>query len=111
MWFKHDTVLVMMIALLKIMEQELDKAAFRVIGQRVKANLERVPQKRALAKAQALFFKALKEAGGNEAKVRAFYGNLQISFLVEVGPQGQRELAANHTREGEGHANEVLAYR
>ena len=33
-------------------------------------------------------------------------GNLLISFLADVGPQGQRQLAAKYTREGEGHAKE-----
>ena len=44
--------------------------------------------------------------GGNEAKVEAVYGNLQVSFFAEVGPQGWLSLAAKYTREGEGHAQE-----
>ena len=36
-----------------------------------------------------------------------FFGNHQMSFLGEVGPQGQRQLAAKYTREGEGHADEA----
>ena len=43
-------------------------------------------------KAQAMFFKGLKDVGGKEDQVKVVCGNLQISFL-EVG-QGQRCLAA-----------------
>ena len=39
-------------------------------------------------------------------KIKDFCGNLQVSFLAEVGPQGQRQLAAKYTRGGEGHPNE-----
>ena len=52
------------------------------------------------------FFKCLKETRGDKTNVKAFYGKFQVSFLAEVGPQVQRQLAANYTREGEGHANE-----
>ena len=31
-----------------------------------------------------------------------FFGNLQVSFFAEVVPQGQRQLAAKYTRQGEG---------
>ena len=46
------------------------------------------------------------EAKGDESKIKTIYGALQISFFAEVGPQGQRRLAAKYTREGGGHANE-----
>ena len=52
-----------------MMRDELSKADIRVNRPRVEANLEISPQKRPLAKAQAMFFKGLKEAGGNDAKV------------------------------------------
>ena len=56
-----------------------------------------------------MFCKGLKEAGGDETKVKAFCGSLLVSFLAEVGPQRQRQLVATYTREGEGHANEGYA--
>ena len=59
--------------LLKIMKEELDKAVHEIDGQRVKAR-----QRRPLAKAQAMFFKGLKEVGGDESKVIALYRKLQI---------------------------------
>ena len=52
-----------------------------------------------MEKPQAMFFKGLKEVGGDESKVRAFDGKLQISFFVG------KEFAAKFTRKGEGHAN------
>ena len=79
-WFKHETSLVTMIDLLKIMKEESDKAACKIHGQNVTARLEVSPQRRPLAKTQALFFKGLKEVGG-ESEVRAFHGKLQISFF------------------------------
>ena len=55
-----------------------------------------------------MFFRAFKEAQGDESKIKTFnfYGALQSSFFAEVGPQGQRQLAAKYTREGEGQENE-----
>ena len=53
-----------------------------------------------------MFFEGLKEAGGDETAVKAFYGKLLVSFLAEVGPQGQRIFGAKYAREGEGHASE-----
>ena len=53
-----------------------------------------------MAKAQAMFLKGLKEERRDESKVRAVHGKLQVSFMAEG------ELAAKHTGEGEGHANE-----
>ena len=46
------------------------------------------------------------EAKGDGSKIKTNCGALQISFFAEVGPQGQRQLAAKYTREGGGHANE-----
>ena len=76
------------------------------IENELKQTLKISHQKKTLARAQAMFCKGLKEAGGDETKVKAFYGSLQVSFPAEVGPQEQRQLAATYTREGEGHANE-----
>ena len=48
-----------------------------------------------------MFFKAFKDAQGDESKINIIHGALQISFFAEVCP-----LGIKHTREGEGHANE-----
>ena len=45
-----------------------------------------------------MFFKGLKEAGGDETKIQTICGALQIFFFIEVGPQGQRQLAAKYTQ-------------
>ena len=42
--------------LLKAVKEELDKAAYEINGQRVKARLEVSLQRRPLTKAQAMFF-------------------------------------------------------
>ena len=65
MGFKHETNLTVMSDLLKVMKEELDKAACDGNGQCVKAKLELSPGKRALVKAQVMGFKGLEEVGGD----------------------------------------------
>ena len=69
-----------------VMREELNEANYCINEARVRTNLEISPQKKPLARARAMFFKGVKEARGDEAKIRAFYGNLQTSFFAEVGP-------------------------
>ena len=52
-----------------------------------------------------MFFISLKEGSGDETQIRTIFGNLQVSFFAEVVPQGQRQLAAKYTRQGEGPAD------
>ena len=68
-----------------------------IAGQHVKARPEVSPQRTLLAKAQAMFYKGLKEMGGDESKVRAILGKLQVA---------EGELADKCTREGKSHADE-----
>ena len=56
-------------------KEELDKAAYKISGQNVKARLEVSPQRRPLAKAQATFFKGFKEV--------AFVENIRYPALCE----------------------------
>ena len=70
MWFKHETNLIVMFDSFKKMKEKLDEAAHDINGQRVKAGLDVRPQRRPLAKAQAMSFKGLKEVGGDESKGR-----------------------------------------
>ena len=56
-WFKDETNLTTMIDLLKIMKEKLEKAAYDINGQRVKARREVSSQRRPLAKAQGMFSK------------------------------------------------------
>ena len=60
------------------------------------ARLEVSPQSRPFTKAAALFFKGLKEMGGDDSKVRAFCVKLHTSFSV----------GGDVPHEGEGHAEE-----
>ena len=98
MWFNHETSLIVMTDLLKRMKEELDKAACDINGQRVKARLEVSSHKRPLAQAQAMFFKGLKEVGGDESKVRGFNGKLQISFLAEGRTCCQKHTGGRRSR-------------
>ena len=63
MWCKHEANLVTMIDWLKIMKEELDKAAYKIGGQNVKARLEVCLQRRPWPKAQAMFFKRTQGGG------------------------------------------------
>ena len=45
LWFKHDTGLILMIEILKMVRNELNKSQFDVNGERVRTNLEISPQK------------------------------------------------------------------
>ena len=94
MWIKNGTSLIVMIDLLKMYQEELDKAAYNINGQRANARLEVSPQRRP----KPCFSKDSRRWEGT--KVEAFHGKLHISFLAEG------ELAAKYTREGKGHADE-----
>ena len=98
-WFKNETNLVTMIDLLKGMKEELEKAAYKIHGQNVKARPEVSPQRKPLAEAHALFFKGLKEMKGDESKVRTFMETL--NFLL----RGERNRSQIY-REGQGRAEE-----
>ena len=56
-WRACEMSLIIMICLLKTMKEELDKAAYEINEQRVKARLEFSPQARTLAKVQVIFSK------------------------------------------------------
>ena len=82
MWFKNEANLVTMIEMLKVVKEELEKANLQDSWQGVKARLEVSSQRKPLTKAQALFFKGLKEMKGDESKVQSDYGKHQICFFV-----------------------------
>ena len=86
-----------MIDLLKGMKEELEKAAYKIHGQNVKARPEVSPQRKPLAEAHALFFKGLKEMKGDESKERTFMET--PNFLLR-----DERSRSQITREGEGRA-------
>ena len=90
LWFIHDTGLMMMIEIMKLMRDELDGAKFCENGEREGTNLEKSQKKPQTSRRI------------DETKLQAFHS----SFLADVGPQGQRRVAAKYRREGEGHSNE-----
>ena len=84
LWFKNETNMATMIGLLKFVTDELKKIPYKLRDQVVSARLEMSPKKKPLAKGHALFYKGLKEVGGNESKINVVHGKIQISFFVEV---------------------------
>ena len=54
-WFKNETNLVMMVDLLKIKKQELEKVAYKIHVQNVKARLDVSPQRKPLTKGACSF--------------------------------------------------------
>ena len=46
LWFTHETGLVFMLQILKMMREEITKAGYKVNGELVKTNLEISPQKK-----------------------------------------------------------------
>ena len=75
----------MMIEIMKMMREELEKTNFRMSADRVRTNLEISLDKKLLRRVHVIFFKSLKEARRNDTKIQTIYGNLQISFFTEVG--------------------------
>ena len=57
------------IGILEIAENELEKVLYKLHGQRVSARMEMSPKRKPLAKAHDLFYKGLKEVGGNGSKI------------------------------------------
>ena len=80
--------------------QEHKKEPYRLRGQVVSSRLEKSPRRKPLAKAHALFYKGLKEVGGDESKTYVVYSKIQISFFVGG------VMAAKCIPEGEGLAGE-----
>ena len=62
LWFKHDTSLMLMIEILKIMREKTAKTKCGVSGALVRTNLE----------IQAMLFEACKDAQGDESKIKCF---------------------------------------
>ena len=81
LWFVHDIGLTM-IEIMKMMKEELEKAKFRATGERVRATLEKSPQKKPLGRAHAMLLKGPQETRGDETKIKTVYQNLQISFFA-----------------------------
>ena len=73
-WFKNETNMSTMIGMLEIGKNGLKKVPYKLHGQEVSARLEISPKRKPWAKAHALFYKGLEEAGGNEKNV-VFGGN------------------------------------
>ena len=80
---------------------------YKVNGYFVKVNLEQDPKSAPLRKATAMFFKALKEAQGDEKRIKTIYGNHHTTFLVDV-ENSHWKVGANYTKEGNGFVDEGL---
>ena len=92
-----------------MLRDEMTKTKFCVNWERAMTNLENETPKENLATGSCDVLQRSqkrREAKGDESKINTKNGALQISFFAGVGPQGQRELAAKYTREGEIHDKE-----
>ena len=102
----HDTGKTMMIEILKMMEAEVENAKTKVSGEGVKVDLEVGPQKKPLSKAEAMFSRAFKKVKGDKSKIEHSRRTCKPLIFRKRSPVGNRTLAAEHTIEGEGHAQE-----
>ena len=82
MWFKHETNLLAMIDLLKIMKEELDKAAYKIHGQNVKARLEVSLREGPWQRPQAMCFKGQGGRGRVQSEI-FLMGNFRYPSLWE----------------------------
>ena len=81
MWLKNETNLPTMAGILDTIKK-FKKVPYKLHGQEVSSKSEMSPKRKPLAKAHALFYKGLKEVGGDESKIHVVYGKIQISFFV-----------------------------
>ena len=99
-WFRNETNLPTMAGLLDVIKAKLRKEPCKLHGQELSSRLEISLKRRFLARAHALFFKGLKEVGGNKSKIHVVCGKIQITLFVAGA------MAAKYTPEGEGLAGE-----
>ena len=55
-----------------------------------------------------MFFKALKEAKGDEKRIKTIYGNHHTTFLADMGDSNWK-VGAKYTKEGNGFVDEGWA--
>ena len=79
--FKHDKGLIPMIEILKMMRDELDKKPFCVNEERARTNLEISPKRNHWGRAHAMSFKGIKEARGDETKIKKLSWDSSDVFL------------------------------
>ena len=65
-------------------------------------------EKEALGRAHALFYKSLRELGGNESKMKVVYGKIEISFFVRSAMAAKYTLEEKVLREKAGISNLML---
>ena len=77
MRFSNETNFATTVGVLDTIKQELQKAPCKLHGQEVSSRLEMSPKRKPLAEAHALFYKGLKEVGGDESKIHVLYGKFR----------------------------------
>ena len=82
MRFKNETNSLTMVGMLDTIKQQLKKEPHRLRGQMVLSTLEKSSERKQLASAHALFYKGLKEVGGDKSKIYVVYSKIEISFFV-----------------------------
>ena len=69
------------------------------------------PQRKPMAKAQAMFFKAFDRAKGDVGRLDASWGAIQLTMYATLGEQKGSDMATKLVLDGEGRANEGWTVR
>ena len=64
-----------------MMKTDLENKDYKVNGETVRTDLEVTPQKKPLSRAQALFYRAFRDAKGHKSKMETIWGCI-ISFCL-----------------------------
>ena len=84
MWFKHETGLMMMIGILTLTREELDKANFFVDGERAENEIWKYAAKRNLwHERRGCFSNVSRKPKEIRSMSKPFSGNLQVHSLLE----------------------------
>ena len=105
LWFVHDTGLTMMVEILKIMREEME-SKFQGKWRTSEDKFGNNPPRNLWRERRRCSSKDSRKLEEMRRKSRPFFGEYSEFLVYYVGPQRQRHLAAKHTRENEGHADE-----
>ena len=100
-----------MVGLLEFVKEEIKKVPYKLHWQEVSARLEMSQKRKPLAKARALFYNGLKEAGRNKSKINVVCRHFRSVSLWEVQWLQNTLLKEKVLREKAGISNLILLTR